>query len=127
MKKWLIALTVVSLLVLLAACGGGETDSSNEDKESNTSNEASGNGETVEIVASNWEFDQEEYTVPAGEVTVNLSSEEGYHGIEIENTDMEIDAEGSATATLESGEYTIRCNIPCGIGHNEMVATLIVQ
>ncbi|SER43344.1 Cytochrome C oxidase subunit II, periplasmic domain [Gracilibacillus ureilyticus] len=131
MKKWLVTLLAVSLLVLLAACGGsGDNESTGEDSEesaNNTAEEAGNDDSTVNITATNWEFDQEEYTAPAGEVTVNLSSEEGYHGIEVENTDIEIESDGSATATLEPGEYTIRCNIPCGTGHNEMVATLIVQ
>ncbi|MGN8644496.1 cytochrome C oxidase subunit II [Gracilibacillus sp. HCP3S3_G5_1] len=122
MKKlllgWMILLTIV-----LAACGG-----SNDENNSNETEEtATGNGETVDIKALNWEFDQEEYTVPAGEVTVNLTNEEGFHGIEIEGTDIVLADEGSATTTLEAGEYTIRCSIPCGVGHNEMIATLIVE
>ncbi|WP_254434201.1 hypothetical protein [Halobacillus sp. Marseille-Q1614] len=64
---------------------------------------------------------------PAGEITVNLSNDEGVHGIEIEGTDISIDNEGSATASLEPGEYTIKCNIVCGTGHEEMVSTLIVE
>ncbi|KAB8139329.1 cytochrome C oxidase subunit II [Gracilibacillus oryzae] len=127
MKKWLVSLTAVSLLVLLAACGGGSSEESESGNNENETKEAGGSGETVDIIASNWEFDQEEYTVPAGEVTVNLSSKDGFHGIEIENTDIAIESEGSATATLEPGEYKIYCNIPCGAGHSDMVATLIVQ
>ena len=116
----------LSLALVLAACGGGDDEgSSNSDGEAGEN--ASGDGETVDIQASNWQFDQEEYTVPAGEVTVNLTNEEGFHGIEIEGTDIALDDAGSQTATLEPGEYTIRCSIMCGAGHDDMVATLIVE
>ncbi|GAB2532116.1 cytochrome C oxidase subunit II [Gracilibacillus alcaliphilus] len=122
MQKIWLGITTLSLALMLAACGGDDT-------ENNTSpeTETNENGEAVNITASNWEFDQEEYTASAGEVVVNLSNEDGYHGIEIDGTDIAIDGDGSATATLEAGEYTIRCSIPCGTGHNDMVATLVVQ
>ncbi|SFL34533.1 hypothetical protein SAMN04487943_10184 [Gracilibacillus orientalis] len=123
MKKILFGMMTLSLALVLAACGGSDDEgSSNNDGET-----ASGDGETVDVTASNWQFDQEEYTVPAGEVTVNLTNEEGFHGIEIEGTDIALDEEGSATATLEAGEYTIRCSVMCGAGHDDMVATLIVE
>ncbi|MFD2657047.1 cytochrome C oxidase subunit II [Gracilibacillus thailandensis] len=123
MKKILLTMMTLSLALVLAACGSGDDEgSSNNNEEA-----ASGDGETVDIQASNWQFDQEEYTVPAGEVTVNLTNEEGFHGIEIEGTDIALDDAGSQTATLEPGEYTIRCSIQCGPGHDDMVATLIVE
>ncbi|WP_208590598.1 cupredoxin domain-containing protein [Gracilibacillus suaedae] len=126
MKKILLSMMTLSLALVLAACGGGDNEgSSNNDGEAGET--ASGDGETVDIQASNWQFDQEEYTVPAGEVTVNLTNEEGFHGIEIEGTDIALDDAGSETATLEAGEYTIRCSVPCGAGHEDMVATLIVE
>ncbi|WP_018933069.1 hypothetical protein [Gracilibacillus lacisalsi] len=126
MKKILLSMMTLSLALVLAACGGGDDEgSSNNDGEAGET--ASGDGETVDIQASNWQFDQEEYTVPAGEVTVNLTNEEGFHGIEIEGTDIALDDAGSETATLEAGEYTIRCSVPCGAGHEDMVATLIVE
>ncbi|MFC4386941.1 cytochrome C oxidase subunit II [Gracilibacillus marinus] len=119
MKKIVFVFMALTLTMVLAACGGDDKDSGGD--------AASGDGETVNIKASNWQFDQEEYTVPAGEVTINLANEDGYHGIDVEGTDISIDSEGNATATLEPGEYTIRCNIPCGTGHEDMVATLIVE
>ncbi|MRG87330.1 cupredoxin domain-containing protein [Salinibacillus xinjiangensis] len=58
------------------------------------------------------------------------ANEAGLHGIEIEGTNVKnvkLDKEGSATANLEPGEYTIRCIIPCGEGHGEMTAQLVVE
>ncbi|MRH42554.1 cytochrome C oxidase subunit II [Aquibacillus halophilus] len=121
MKKVLLTIAFSALVLVLAACGGD--DSSNND----SGGETTGTASTVDLVASNWEFEQDTYTVPAGDVTVNLSNAEGYHGIEIDGADLSIDGEGSATVNLEAGEYTIKCNIPCGEGHETMEAKLIVE
>ncbi|WP_059102784.1 hypothetical protein [Shouchella shacheensis] len=119
MKKLLTAL--MPLLVLaLVACGG-----ENDVEEESAPVSAETNGETVNIKAMNWGFDQEEYSVPAGDVTITLESIEGNHGITIENTDVAINGDGSFDATLEPGEYQILCNVH-GNGHNEMSATLVV-
>jgi len=119
MKKILLSsFIILSVVFTLAACGGEESSKS----ESN-----GGTASTVELDASNWKFDQETYNVPAGEITFNLKNSEGYHGIEIEGTDIKIDGEGSATATLEPGEYTVKCSIQCGTGHEEMTATIVVE
>ncbi len=123
MKKLLLGLVTLSLTFILAACGGGDNESSSNDNEDTVSEGAA----IVDIKASNWQFDKEEYTVPAGEVTVNLSNEEGFHEIEVEGTDINVESDGSSSATLEPGEYTIRCSIACGPGHDDMVATLVVQ
>lgn len=122
MKK-LLTLFTLSLALLLAACGGGD----NEGAADNGGDSAGGDSDAVDIVATNWEFDQEEYTVPAGEVTLNLINEEGLHGIEVEGTDMLIEDEGTVTGNLEPGEYTIRCSVLCGAGHADMVSTLVVE
>ncbi|WP_163970453.1 cupredoxin domain-containing protein [Oceanobacillus halotolerans] len=122
MKKSLLATLFLGLVLFLAACGGDDTS------EASTSDDAQADNE-IEIVASNWDFDQEEYTVNAGETTdIQLTIDEGAHGISIDELDLNIDGEGSATITPEEpGEYTIYCNLPCGEGHDEMTATLIVQ
>mgnify|MGYP001270253453 CR=1 FL=1 len=129
MKKFLLILMFVLVAGVLVACGGGDdaqdSNTDNSAEESNTTESA--DGEVVDIKASNWDFDQETYTVAAGDVTVKLTNEEGFHGIEIVDTDVSLQSEGSTTTTLEPGEYTIRCNIPCGTGHDDMVATLIVE
>jgi cytochrome c oxidase subunit II len=113
MKKglWLVPFLLISMV--MTACGSEDASSSE--------------GNTVTVEASNWEFDKQEYKVPAGDVTINLKNADGYHGITIEGTDVKIDGEGKATVNLKAGEYTIKCNIPCGEGHQEMTAMLIVE
>ncbi|WP_066187245.1 MULTISPECIES: cupredoxin domain-containing protein [Gracilibacillus] len=120
MKKFYLILAALFLALVLVACG---SDDSGDNEEASSS---TGDAD-VAITASNWEFDQEEYTVPAGEVTVSLTNDEGMHGVEIEDTNILIEGDGEATDELEPGEYHIRCSIPCGEGHSDMTATLIVE
>lgn len=122
MKKYLMLFILVNLILVLSACGGGE-DSGQDD----TSNVEEGT--PLNITATNFAFDQEEYTVQSGEpVTIHFKSEEGNHGIDIDGVGVSIRGDGKATFTAgEPGEYNIICNIPCGAGHSDMHATLIVQ
>lgn len=122
MKKVWLALAA-SMVVALAACGGGGSDDSSNGGESAESGESS----TLDISATNFAFDQEEYTVPAGDITINFQSEEGVHGLGIDGTDIDIQKDGSETVNLEAGEYEIYCSIPCGPGHDDMKAVLVVE
>ncbi|MFZ3579592.1 cytochrome C oxidase subunit II [Virgibacillus sp. DJP39] len=124
MKKVIFALMFIALSLILAACGGGDSAEEGNPSEGTESN---GVSTTVDITATNWEFDQENYTVPAGEVTFNLTNEEGLHGIQVDGTDVNIEGDESGKVTLEPGEYTIRCSIPCGQGHANMQSTLTVE
>jgi len=136
-KKSFLATIFLGLILVLAACGGSNNDSDTNDAVDNSAEgtEDSGFSENAtanndfEIQATNWDFDQAEYVVEAGEeVNVTLVNEEGMHGIAIDDLDVQIDGDGEATFTpTEPGEYTIRCSIPCGQGHNDMTSILVVQ
>ncbi|WP_226038169.1 cupredoxin domain-containing protein [Aquibacillus saliphilus] len=125
MKKSLLTLITVGLIVFLTACGGGENSDDTVQNEAADGNE----GQVITMTASNFEFDQAEYTVSKGEpVTINFTTEEGMHGIGIDEFGVKIQGDGSATFTPEEpGEYVIYCNIACGTGHSQMKSTLIVQ
>lgn len=86
---------------------------------------------TLKIVATNWEFDQEEYVVEAGStMTIALENQQGIHGITIEGLDVELspDQPSQEVTFGEAGtEYTIVCNILCGPGHDDMTAKIVVQ
>lgn len=137
MKKSILVTLFLSLILVLAACGGDdsgsatdtEVDNPTEETESTSGAEDSTSNNEIEINASNFEFDQAEYTVNAGEeVKLSLTNVEGMHGIGIDEVDVSIEGDGEAVFTPEEpGEYTIYCNIPCGEGHADMVSTLIVQ
>jgi cytochrome c oxidase subunit 2 len=85
---------------------------------------------TVEIIASNWKFDQPEYTVEAGStMTLQLVNEQGLHGIAIEGLGIELQgANLEKEVTFDKpGEYNIVCTVLCGQGHAEMISKLIVK
>lgn len=126
----------LGFILVLAACGGNNSSDPVEDTDTNnsagqtddsSSDEATSNN--VDIIATNWDFDQDEYIVTAGEeVKLTLTNDEGMHGIVIDGLDIQVDGDGETTFTAtEPGEYSILCSIPCGQGHNDMVSTLIVQ
>ena len=116
--KGISFLILMGLILVLAACGGGDDESS----------ASSDTSEKVVLEASNWDFDQEEYQAKAGDVTIELVNAEGMHGITIDELDgFELEGEGSKTVELEAGEYTVRCSIPCGQGHADMVTTIQVS
>lgn len=129
MRKWLMATILVSVLLVLAACGGNDTSDETEQVDTTNSTEGETANEKINMTAVNFDFDQAEYTVKAGEeVTITLTNEEGMHGIAIDGLDVDIQGDGEATFTpTEPGEYTIYCNIPCGTGHDDMKSTLIVE
>jgi cytochrome c oxidase subunit II len=125
MNKGLLTLITLGLVLVLAACGQTtDTDSSS----SSQTGEATSNN-VIDIKATNWEFDQAEYSVNAGEeVSISLTNNEGMHGIAIDEFDVNIEGDGKASFTPDQpGEYIIYCSIPCGEGHSEMKSTLIVK
>jgi Heme/copper-type cytochrome/quinol oxidases, subunit 2 len=131
MKKWLIFASVLTLALVIAACGSnsggkGEQDGSAVDATANAGGEE---GSGIVISASDWEFDQEQYTIKAGEaVNVTLKSVDGVHGISILKTDYDIkDGKTVSVQIDEPGTYDIICNVPCGRGHRLMKAQLVVQ
>ena len=124
MKKGLFVTLLLGLIVILAACSGGTNDNS-----SNNASENSAGSNDLSISATDFEFDQEEYTVQSGEeVNVDLTNEEGNHGLAIDDFDIDIQGDGEASFTPEEpGEYEIYCSVPCGEGHDDMNSTLIVE
>lgn len=128
MKKWLLSAVFLSILLVLAACGGKDTSNDTGQVENTDSSDAETVNNELDITAINFAFDKEEYTVNANEeVKISLANEEGVHGIAIEGLDVEIAGDEEATFTpTEPGEYTIYCSIPCGAGHEDMKSTLIV-
>ncbi|MFC0558454.1 cytochrome C oxidase subunit II [Halalkalibacter alkalisediminis] len=124
MKKLFITGVSILLIGSLVACAGSSDEPATTKSEEASTIES---GSTIVLEASNWKFDQEEYKVSAGEVTIQLKNVEGYHGVEIEGADLKIDGDGEQTVTLAAGEYIIYCSIPCGGDHDKMTAKLIVE
>jgi cytochrome c oxidase subunit II len=126
MKKVIILAVAVSVMFGLSACGSK--------KEAAPTNAAAGSSAAaaseVKLVATNFKFDQQEYKVKAGsDVKLSLENKEGIHGIEVKGLNVKLDGQNlSKTFKAEkAGTYEIICNVPCGTGHMQMKAKLVVE
>jgi len=88
---------------------------------------------TVEMTAKRFAFLPEQVEVAEGdEVTVNVRSADGTHGIEIEKLKVKkAIPRGGEVVTLSftapaPGRYLIRCSEYCGRGHDDMKSVLVV-
>lgn len=87
----------------------------------------------VFAVASMWQFEPAEITIPAGsEVDFFLTSKDVVHGFNIAQKNVNMMAVYGAinktTVKFEkSGTYDIICHEYCGIGHQNMRAQVIVK
>lgn len=84
----------------------------------------------LKITASNFQFDQAEYRVKKGEtVQVVLKNKEGVHGVDIAQLGITLTGKDlSKEVTFDKpGTYEIVCAVPCGVGHTNMKAKLIVE
>lgn len=82
------------------------------------------------LVATNFQFDQPEYTVTKGEkMKVSLSIKEGIHEVAIPELNVKLDkANPSQEITFDKpGTFTIECVLACGPGHDGMKSKLVVQ
>jgi len=120
-KKIAAALAALALTGMLAACGGKNDNGASED--------TAVASQDLVIKATNWQFDQETYTVPKDTaIRYVLENEQGAHGVEIEKAGVKLsNGKKSKVAKLAAGTYTIKCNVVCGQGHLSMKAKLIVQ
>jgi cytochrome c oxidase subunit 2 len=124
-KLWVLALAVV-VIGVLTACGGGSSEA--VDGNSATAVEANGNTVDLNIEATNFKFDKEEYRVKAGDtVNISLNSSQGMHGLQIKGMDVNVKGGESASFVAQPGEYDIICSIMCGSGHSKMTSKLIVE
>jgi iron uptake system EfeUOB component EfeO/EfeM len=106
-RSIVLALPLVAVVPLLAACSGDEPEAT-----------ASQSASNVEIVATEYAFSPENVTVPAGEVTFTVRNDgQEEHEFEIFQGDRVIDEveglipglERDLTVTLDPGEYRIVC------------------
>ncbi len=124
MYKWIVA------VLFFGACALGVGVLIAEMPQPPSEEELAAEANTLKIVATNWQFDQEEYVVEAGTTKmIELVNQQGLHGISISG--LGIDLQGanlSQEVTFDKpGEYDIHCIVLCGQGHADMVAKLIVE
>lgn len=125
----MIFAVAMALLLTLAACGGGGSDKGSSGSNAAAVETSEANATELVIVASNFEFDKDEYVVKSGEpIDFKIENASGYHGYEIKGLGINIEPGKEKQYTInQPGEYEIVCSIMCGPGHNDMVAKLIVE
>ena len=121
-----LGLTLAALTLPLVACGD---DDSGDDAGSDTGPPPAG---AVHVTASDGlEFDSNEYTAPAGDVTFVYSGGSIQHSLVVEGHEDEMRLvisgdEDQGSLSLDAGEYVIYCDIA---GHRAagMEAALLVE
>jgi uncharacterized cupredoxin-like copper-binding protein len=133
-RKILVALVVISVPFLLAACGDDDDTSTEAAAPSTTAADttaeesttaAGGGGETVDLSEVEYKIDPADATVKAGSVTFNVSNDgQTVHNLEIEGKGVEEGSEdlqpgstGQLTVDLEPGTYEMYCSID---GHEDL-------
>lgn len=147
MRRPLIAvvLSLLTLSVVLAACGDGDSaDSPMGDMPGQSEGHMGGmdghdestpvapGARRIEVDATSFDFDPEEITVTTGEdIAIVLSSDDLLHDFTIDEIDVHVAADRGETAegglrAEEAGEYTYYCTVA---GHREagMEGTLVVE
>ncbi|MEO2204512.1 cytochrome C oxidase subunit II [Paenibacillus pabuli] len=128
MKKTMAWLAACMLILVLAACGGGQ-----QSADSGSSGEPEADvtaSEELVIKASNYEFDQPEYHLKKG-VPVNIVYENvnGNHGILVPELNLQLDTKNSSKVITPDkvGEFEMSCSVFCGSGHSSMISKIIVE
>ena len=132
-RKILVALVVISVPFMLAACGDDDDTATEAATPSTTaadttaeeSTTASGGGETVDLSEVEYKITPADPTVKAGTVTFNISNDgQTVHNVEIEGNGLEEESEdlqpgatGELTVDLEPGTYEMYCSID---GHEDL-------
>lgn len=138
--------TIIGTLVLLSACTGTPTDMDDKDMPMDDAmhNEEVGamddmdhddsmmDSRVIEIEASDWSFTPDTITAKKGErVTLKITSVTGDHGFGVKELDINAKVDEGQTVTIDlptstPGTYTVYCSVPCGPGHKDMLATIVI-
>ena len=124
MHKWIMFALVIAASVMAVVFSVVEAM-----KEPENAEEPVAENE-LRITGKNFEFNQAEYHIPAGqEIIISYKNElgGGIHGMAINGTDINLMDGDKVAYTFEPGVYDIVCSVMCGVGHTEMTAKLIVE
>lgn len=103
-KSLIAAIAVVALLG--AACGGDDGD--------DAASGGDGGGSSVTLTASDFSWDTDTLTVPAGGSIEVVNEDDAEHNLTIEDADVDEDVEAGESATVdlgdvEAGSYDFFC------------------
>jgi cytochrome c oxidase subunit 2 len=144
MKRHLIFFAFVMVLIAaLSACGSKKEDSAAMATPATTAAPAAGESPTaapassdaaqeVKLIASaaTFKYDKEEYKVKKGvPVKLTLEMKDGQHGAKLADFGINLNKD-NPTVTFtpdKAGTFLIKCSVPCGDGHKNMTANLVVE
>lgn len=87
----------------------------------------------MQIQASNFAFTPTQLTAKKGEkVRLQISGTSGIHGVAIPGLSINVRVEAGQTVSVDVptdqvGSFDVFCSIPCGPGHRDMKATVVIQ
>jgi len=136
----LTATAVVAMGMILTGCGDNAETTKTTDNKSTASTPAAsntttstGNEQVVKVNGKNWAWELDKTEVKKGQpVKLVISATEGMHNITIDGTTVkDVHAMSGKEETItftpdKAGDLLLRCTLPCGTGHGQMVATLKV-
>lgn len=116
MRSRLIPTVSLAAALVLAACGNGNGDGG-------TADDGGAGGDSLTIVATEYEFDPSDVSIPADTAVEITVDNQGIieHDWTVDELDVEIYADAGDTATVTvtaaAGTYDVYCSIP---GHREL-------
>ncbi|MCL6625135.1 hypothetical protein [Alicyclobacillus shizuokensis] len=124
MKTGWAALAVATVMLMAGGCGQANQSTS----------KVPADAVKVKVVASDfkWSLSQTDFAV-GKPIDFVVSSKQGTHGFSIDGTDIsQTVSQGDAPVNVvftpkKAGTYTIRCDVYCGSGHQDMVAKFHVH
>ena len=120
--------SLVIVLIVIVAVGAVILSASNEPRTAEITNV-----KEFVVSADNWDFDPYLITVNKGDwVILKITSVEGTHSFwvpaknihEMLNQGRQVVIEFTADAR---GQFTFKCGIICGTGHNNMKGAIVIQ
>lgn len=86
----------------------------------------------IEVDVANWAFNPTTITAKKGEkVQLKLVGDTGIHGFTVPGLSMNVRVEAGKTVVVDLptdtvGSFEAKCSIPCGDGHKDMKATIVI-
>ena len=132
MNKATIAILIFSMLIL-SACFGPSKPIEQENTSINVSNDTGPKTIEIAMTAKQYEFDPSVINAKMGDtIVIKITSLDVEHGFSLPEFGVnEVISPGEhKTITFKAnkqGEFTFRCSVYCGSGHQSMTGKIVVE